>query len=88
MDLKLVGGRRAVEADICGLPNRARAAARSRSGAAKRIGMRRAAKYPSPTIFRFGPGSFLAWRERELTVEAGNHDDAHRPLDKSHNLAA
>ena len=28
------------------------------------------------------------WWERELTVEAANPDDAHRPLDKSHNLAA
>jgi hypothetical protein len=31
---------------------------------------------------------YLAWWERELTVEASNPDDAHRPLDKSHNLAA
>jgi Integrase core domain len=31
---------------------------------------------------------YLAWWERELTVEAANPDDAHRPLDKSHNLAA
>lgn len=31
---------------------------------------------------------YLAWWERELTVEAANADDAHRPLDKSHNLAA
>lgn len=31
---------------------------------------------------------YLAWWERELTVEAANSDDAHRPLDKSHNLAA
>src|SRR5580658_8729034 len=31
---------------------------------------------------------YLAWWERELTVEAGNPDDAHRPLDKSHDLAA
>jgi transposase-like protein len=30
---------------------------------------------------------YLAWWERELTVEAANPDDAHRPLDKSHNLA-
>jgi hypothetical protein len=28
------------------------------------------------------------WWERELTVEASNPDNAHRPLDKSHNLAA
>jgi hypothetical protein len=31
---------------------------------------------------------YLVWWERELTVEAANPDDAHRPLDKSHNLAA
>jgi transposase len=31
---------------------------------------------------------YLAWWERELTVEAANRDDAHRRLDKSHNLAA
>jgi hypothetical protein len=30
----------------------------------------------------------LVWWERELTVEAAHADDAHRPLDKSHNLAA
>jgi hypothetical protein len=31
---------------------------------------------------------YLVWWERELTVEAANPDDAHRQLDKSHNLAA
>ena len=31
---------------------------------------------------------YLAWWEREMTVEASNPDNAHRPLDKSHNLAA
>ena len=31
---------------------------------------------------------YLAWWERELTVEAANPDDAHRPLEKGHNLAA
>src|SRR5271165_2673199 len=31
---------------------------------------------------------YLAWWERELTVEAANPDDAHRPLEKSRNLAA
>jgi transposase InsO family protein len=30
---------------------------------------------------------YLVWWERELTVEAANRDDAHRPLDKSHDLA-
>jgi len=28
------------------------------------------------------------WWERELTVEPAHPDDAHRPLDKSHSLAA
>jgi hypothetical protein len=32
--------------------------------------------------------NYLAWWERELIVEAANADDAHRPLEKSHNLAA
>ena len=31
---------------------------------------------------------YLAWWEREMTVEPANSDDAHRCLDKSHNLAA
>jgi len=31
---------------------------------------------------------YLAWWEREMTVAAANPDDAHRPLEKSHNLAA
>lgn len=31
---------------------------------------------------------YLVWWERELTVEPTNSDDAHRPLDKNHNLAA
>jgi hypothetical protein len=31
---------------------------------------------------------YLAWWERELTVEAASPDDAHRPMEKSHHLAA
>jgi transposase len=31
---------------------------------------------------------YLVWWDQELTVEPANSDDAHRPLDKSHNLAA
>jgi len=31
---------------------------------------------------------YLVWWERELTVESANPDDAHRPLEKTHNLAA
>jgi hypothetical protein len=32
--------------------------------------------------------TYLVWWERELTVEPAHPDDAHRSLDKSHNLAA
>jgi hypothetical protein len=32
--------------------------------------------------------TYLVWWDRELTVEAAHADDAHRPLDRSHNLAA
>jgi hypothetical protein len=32
--------------------------------------------------------TYLVWWERELTVAAGNPDDAHRPLEKIHDLAA
>jgi transposase len=31
---------------------------------------------------------YLVWWERELTVEPASPDDAHRPLEKSHSLAA
>jgi hypothetical protein len=31
---------------------------------------------------------YLVWWERELTVEAAHGDNAHRPLDQSHDLAA
>jgi hypothetical protein len=31
---------------------------------------------------------YLVWWERELTVEAANADNAHRPLEKIHNLSA
>jgi len=31
---------------------------------------------------------YLVWWERALTEEAANPDDAHRPLEKSHHLAA
>ena len=31
---------------------------------------------------------YLVWWQRELTVEAANPDDAHRPLDQGHDLAA
>src|SRR5207248_5680003 len=32
--------------------------------------------------------AYLVWWERELTVEPAHADDAHRPLEKSHSLAA
>src|SRR5579862_7356649 len=37
---------------------------------------------------RYLEEEYLVWWERELTVEAETPDDAHRPLDKSHHLAA
>lgn len=37
---------------------------------------------------RYLSENYLAWWERELTVAAANPDDAHRPLHKSHHLAA
>jgi len=37
---------------------------------------------------RYLDNDYLVWWERELTVEAANPDDAHRRLEKSHNLAA
>ena len=36
---------------------------------------------------RYLEETYLVWWERELTVEPAHPDDAHRPLDKSHNLA-
>ena len=37
---------------------------------------------------RYLTEDYLVWWEREMTVEAANSDNAHRPLEKSHNLAA
>jgi hypothetical protein len=37
---------------------------------------------------RYLEETYLVWWGRELTVEAASRDDAHRPLDKSHNLPA
>jgi transposase len=37
---------------------------------------------------RYLDEDYQVWWERELTVEPANPDDAHRPLDKGHNLAA
>jgi len=37
---------------------------------------------------RYLEQDYLAWWERELTVEPASPDDAHRPLDRSHSLVA
>lgn len=37
---------------------------------------------------RYLEEEYLVWWERELTAEPANSDDAHRQLDKSHNLTA
>ncbi|MBL8220134.1 MAG: ISNCY family transposase [Bryobacterales bacterium] len=37
---------------------------------------------------RYLEEEYLPWWERTLTVEPANSDDAHRPLEESHNLAA
>lgn len=37
---------------------------------------------------RYLEEDYLVWWERELTVAPASSDDAHRPLEKSHNLAA
>jgi hypothetical protein len=37
---------------------------------------------------RYLDEDYLVWWERKMTVEPANSDDAHRRLDKSHNLAA
>jgi transposase len=37
---------------------------------------------------RYLEENYLVWWDQELTVEPANADDAHRPLEKSHNLAA
>ena len=37
---------------------------------------------------RYLEESYLVWWQRELTVAPAHPDDAHRPLDKSHNLEA
>jgi hypothetical protein len=37
---------------------------------------------------RYLEEDYLVWWERELTVEPASSDDAHRPLEKSHNLSA
>jgi len=51
-------------------------------------GMRVAGAKTIEQANRYLDEDYLVWWERELTVEAANADDAHRPLDRSHNLAA
>jgi hypothetical protein len=51
-------------------------------------GMRVAGVQTLEEANRYLMEDYLAWWERELTVEPASADDAHRPLEKSHNLAA
>ena len=51
-------------------------------------GMRVAGVKTIEAANRYLAEDYLVWWERELTVPAENPDDAHRTLDKSHNLAA
>jgi len=51
-------------------------------------GMRVAGVQTLEQANRYLNEDYLVWWERELTVEAANADNAHRPVEKSHNLAA
>jgi transposase len=51
-------------------------------------GMRAAGVKTLEEANRFLEQDYLVWWKREMTVEAANPDDAHRRLDKTHNLAA
>jgi hypothetical protein len=51
-------------------------------------GMRIAAVTTIEQANQYLTDDYLVWWERELTVEAANPDDAHRALEKSHQLAA
>jgi transposase len=51
-------------------------------------GMRVAGVHTIEQANQYLEQDYLVWWERELTVEPANPDDAHRPLDKGHNLAA
>ncbi len=51
-------------------------------------GMRVAGVKTIEAANRYLEEDYLVWWERELTVEPANADDAHRPLEKSHSLAA
>jgi len=51
-------------------------------------GMRVAGVKTIEEAVRYVEEEYLVWWERQMTVEAAHPDDAHRPLEKSHNLAA
>jgi hypothetical protein len=51
-------------------------------------GMRVARLKTLPQENRYLEETYLVWWERGVTVEPAHSDNAHRPLDKSHNLAA
>ena len=51
-------------------------------------GMRVAGVKTIETANEYIRNDYTAWWERELTVEPASSDDTHRPLEKSHNLAA
>jgi transposase len=51
-------------------------------------GLRVAAAKTIEQANRYLDEDYQVWWDRELTVEPANPDDAHRQLDKSHNLAA
>ena len=51
-------------------------------------GMRVAGLKTLPQANRYLEETYLVWWEPGLTVEPAHSDNAHRPLDKSHNLAA
>jgi DNA-binding Lrp family transcriptional regulator len=51
-------------------------------------GMRVAGVKTIEAANRYLEEDYLVWWEREMTVEPANGTDAHRPLDKSHSLAA
>lgn len=51
-------------------------------------GMRVAGVKTIEAANRYLAEDYLVWWDRELTVEAADSDDAHRPLEKTHSLAA
>jgi transposase len=51
-------------------------------------GMRKAGVNTLAQANQYLQEQYLVWWEREMTVEPGHAEDAHRPLDQSHSLAA